>query len=484
MDYSSYLQKLDENAERLYALSDQIWDKAEISHDEKESSKLLMDFLAKEGFTVKPRAYGLPTAFTAEYGAGSPRIGLLGEYDALSLMSQQADVFEKCPVVSGASVNGHGCGHQLLGTGALGAALAAKDFLQQSGKPGTIVYYGCPAEESGSGKAFMTRAGAFKDLEAALTWHPGTLTTVFSERSLANIMVKYFFHGVSSHAGAAPEMGRSALDAVELMSVGVNYLREHMIDDARVHYAVTNSGGVSPNVVQADADVVYLIRAPEMVQVQELFQRVNDIASGAALMTGTSMRRKIIVTCSNFISNRALEGLLYESLTTVPLPEISKADREYLVKYSATCTTPPDEMLKITAQNHPSRPGRAFLKEHLHDQVYDFVAPWDPDREDKIMRGSTDVGDVSWQCPTAQFFAATWAPGSPGHSWQIVAQGKSHTAHAMTLYSAKVLALAALRLFSEPALIAAARGEFAEEMRERSYFPVPAEAQPGTLPDL
>jgi aminobenzoyl-glutamate utilization protein B len=406
----------------------------------------------------------------------------LGEYDALSLMSQQADVFEKRSL--SAAGNGHGCGHQLLGTGALGAALAVKDFLQQSGKPGTVIYYGCPAEENGSGKAFMARSGAFKDLEAAITWHPSTLTSVFSESSLANIMVKYYFHGVSSHAGAAPEMGRSALDAVELMSVGVNYLREHVIDAARIHYAVTNSGGVSPNVVQADADVVYLIRAPEMAQVQELFKRVNKVADGAALMTETSVRRKIIVTCSNFISNRALEGLLHESLTTVPLPEISKADREYLAKYSATCPMPPDEMLKNTAQNHPSRSGREFLKEHLHDQVYDFVVPWDPDRDEKTMRASTDVGDVSWQCPTAQFFTATFAPGSPGHSWQVVAQGKSRTAHAMTLYSAKVLALATMRLFSEPALIAAAQGEFAGEMRNRTYYPVPAEAQPGTMSDL
>jgi aminobenzoyl-glutamate utilization protein B len=484
MDYSLYLKKLDDSAERLYALSDWIWDKAEISHAEKESSKLLMDFLAGEGFSVKPQAYGLPTAFTAEYGAGSPRIGILGEYDALSLMGQRADAFEKCPAPSGGSVDGHGCGHHLLGVGSLGAALAAKDFLQQTGKPGAIVYYGCPAEESGSGKAFMARAGAFKDLDCALTWHPGTLTTIFSERSLANIMVKYYFHGVSSHAGAAPEMGRSALDAVELMSVGVNYLREHMIDDARVHYAVTNSGGASPNVVQADADVVYLIRAPEMAQVLDLFKRVNDIADGAALMTGTSTRRKTIVTCSNFISNRVLEGLLYESLTAVPLPEISEAGREYLAKYSATCSTPPEAVLKSTAENHPSPAGRAFLKQHLGDQVYNFVVPWESERENKIMRGSTDVGDVSWQCPTAQFFAATFAPGSPGHSWQVVAQGKSQTAHDMTLYSAKVLALASLRLFSEPGLIAKAQGEFAEEMRGRTYFPVPAEAQPGTMPDL
>lgn len=481
MDYADYLQFQDRQADVFYALSDLIWEKAEVSYTELESARILGDWFSGEGFQVSPGVYGIPTAFTAQYGSGSPRIGLLGEFDALSCMTQEADVFEKKP---GAQVNGHGCGHNLLGVGALAAAGAVKDFLAKTGKPGTVIYYGCPAEENGSGKAFMARAGAFKDLDAALTWHPGTLNRITTESSLANILVKFYFHGISSHAAGAPELGRSALDAVELMNVGINYLREHMIDEARIHYAVTNTGGMSPNVVQAEANAAYMIRSPEMAQVQELYRRVIRIAEGAALMTGTTTDHRVIKTCSNFISNRVLEEALQDSFEALPLPELSAADREYAAGFSATCPQAPGLILKNIADKYPSRPGGSFLKKHLEDTLYDFIVPYEKDRLDKAGKASTDVGDVSWLCPTAQFTTATWAPGTPGHSWQVVAQGKGRIAHVMTLYAAKVLARTAMRLFSEEALRAAAKAEFAEEMRGRSYFPVPAEAKPEAMTAL
>jgi aminobenzoyl-glutamate utilization protein B len=476
VDFTGYFDAID--AKALYALSDGIWEKAEISYTEYETIKLLMDYLGSQGFTLTKEAYGVPTAFTASFGQGSPRIGLLGEFDALSNMSQKADIFEKQP---DAMVNGHGCGHQLLGTGALGAALAIKDFLTKTKTGGTLIYYGCPAEENGSGKAFMARAGAFKDLDAALTWHPGNLNRVSSESSLANVLVKFYFHGRSAHAAGSPELGRSALDAVELMNVGTNYLREHMIDEARIHYAVTNTGGVSPNVVQAEANVAYMVRAPEMGQVQDLFKRVIKIAEGAALMTETVMDYRVIKTCSNIIPNRTLEGLLQESMETVPRMVYTQADKDYSAKYTATCPQPAREALKAVADKYPSRSGTALLREHLDDVVYDFVVPWEKDRLDKSGKGSTDVGDASWQCPTAQFSTATWAPGTPGHSWQIVAQGKGRIAHEMTLYAAKILALAGMRLFTEPDLREKAGKEYAGEMQSRTYVPVPAEAKPEAM---
>jgi aminobenzoyl-glutamate utilization protein B len=478
MDYAEYLKNLDSRAGIFCGLSDGIWEKAEVSYTEVESARILSGYFEGEGFLVTHGAYGIPTAFTAQYGSGSPRIGLLGEFDALSGMSQEADVFEK---KTGAQVNGHGCGHNLLGTGALAAASAVKEFLAGTGKRGTVIYYGCPAEENGSGKAFMARAGAFKDLDAALTWHPGTLNRISTESSLANILVKFYFHGMSSHAAAAPELGRSALDAVELMNVGTNYLREHMIDEARIHYAVTNSGGMSPNVVQAEANAAYMIRAPEMSQVQDLYKRVIKIAEGAALMTGTSMDYRVIKTCSNLISNRVLEGVLQESFEALALPDFTGADREYAARFSATCPQEPGPILKSVADKYPSRSGGIFLKGHLEDTLYNFIVPYEGERQDKTGKASTDVGDVSWLCPTAQFTAATWAPATPAHSWQAVAQGKGRIAHAMTLYAGKVLARSAMRLLSEEGLLNQAKAEFTREMRGRAYFPVPDEAKPEAM---
>src|SRR5699024_4100684 len=243
--------------------------------------------LKAEGFQVERDVGGIETAFIATYGDGSPVIGILGEYDALSGMSQQAGVPTKTPIKEGD--NGHGCGHNLLGVGSLGAVLAVKQMIDERQLSGTIRYYGCPAEEGGSGKTYMVRAGLFDDVDIALTWHPGTSNSIMCGQSLANYQVYYKFKGKSSHATISPHLRRSALDAVELMNVGVNYLREHIIPEARVHYAVTHTGGHSPNVVQAEAEVLYLMRAPQVDDVEHIYKRINDIAKGAALMTGTEV---------------------------------------------------------------------------------------------------------------------------------------------------------------------------------------------------
>ena len=254
IDAKKYIEEIDKKQDKLTSLSDEIWGYAETAFTEFQSVEALQKFFESEGFLVTPHAYGVETAFTAEYGSGTPRVGVLGEFDALSGLSQVSDLIEKKAVTEGAS--GHGCGHNLLGVGSAAAALAIKKYLED-GHAGTVVYYGCPGEEGGSGKAFMARNGAFKDLDFALTWHPATVNQVCKDSSLANFQVLYEFKGISAHAAGCPEMGRSALDALEIMNVGTNFLREHMIDKARVHYAITDTGGYSPNVVQSEAKAIF-----------------------------------------------------------------------------------------------------------------------------------------------------------------------------------------------------------------------------------
>ena len=322
---------------------------------------------------------------------------ILGEYDALSGLSQIAGVTEQ---ISAGSEAGHGCGHNLLGTGALGAAIAVKAWLEQTGNPGTVIYYGCPGEEGGSGKAFMARDGVFNRLDAALTWHPADQTKVRTVRSLANYQILYKFDGIASHAGGKPELGRSALDAVELMNVGVQFLREHIPDSCRIHYAITNTGGFSPNVVQAHAEVLYLIRGVDNKIVAELYDRVNDIAKGAALMTGTKESHQFIKACSNCVPNDAIQHMLQTKMESIPSPKPTEEELAYAKKMTL-------ESLSHVPKADPDHP------------IWWEVSSYEPERQE---HGSTDVGDVSWVCPTAQIYTACVARGTPGHSWQYTAQ--------------------------------------------------------------
>jgi aminobenzoyl-glutamate utilization protein B len=428
--------------------ADQIWEFAETHFQETRSAQLLCEILEQEGFKVETGAAGMDTAFIASYGSGRPVISLLGEYDALTGLSQEACTTEMRAVVPGG--NGHGCGHNALGAGALGSAVALKDYLAESGAAGTIRYYGCPAEESGGGKVFLAHDCLFDGSDAAITWHPGDLNRVVNSSSLANVEAYFSFTGVSSHAAMDPYLGRSALDAVELMDVGVNFLREHVIQDARMHYAVTNSGGESPNVVQAHAKVFYLLRAPAISQVRELYDRVCDIAKGAALMTETELEIIPYGGVANVIPNDTLAQTMQEIMQELGGPQFSEEDRRFAAQIEQTLT---DEQRKAGLRRFDPVTAERLKNSSLAE----FVMPYQP--KGGVLPISTDVGDVSWNVPTVQLMAATQALGTPGHSWQIVSQGRSSISHMGMLYAEKVMALTGLKLLEHPEICERAKEE-------------------------
>ncbi|WP_321949145.1 M20 family metallopeptidase [Paraburkholderia sp. J10-1] len=466
---------IDEHAPRYTALADAIWQLAEVRYEETVSAALHIDALEAAGFRVTRGVAGIPTAFVAEYtndsqGAATadnaPVVAILGEYDALSGLSQEAGALACHPASDIANGNGHGCGHHLLGTAAHLAAVAAAAELKATGRPGTVRFYGCPAEEGGSGKTFMARAGCFDDVDAALSWHPATHTGVFAASSLANIQAYFRFHGRASHAAASPHLGRSALDAVELMNVGVNYLREHMLPEARVHYAVTNTGGLSPNVVQANAEVLYLVRAPRNDQARDLYARVCDVARGAALMTGCRLEIVFDKACSNLLQNTILNRVVDRHLHAFGAPAWSEPETAFARALQQETLSAEDIDSAARSLTHAWREPQP---------LFDRIDPYEPGNE-KPLYGSTDVGDVSWVTPTAQCFVSCFAFGTPFHSWQLVAQGKTSLAHKGMLLAAKTLAAAALDLLAHPRLAAEAKAELIERRRGKPYeCPIPAD---------
>jgi len=467
MDKNQAIQWLDSQGEKLFQLSDQIWEHPELGYEEHVSAQLLEDALEHNGFQVTKGLAGIPTAFCGKFGSGRPYIGLLGEFDALPELSQKAGVSEVAPAENG-TANGHGCGHNLLGVGSLGAAMAVKRYLEETGKPGTVLYYGCPAEENGSAKAFMARDGVFSDLDAALSWHPNALTAVWAFSSLANVRSVYRFHGISAHAATSPHLGRSALDALELMNMGVQFLREHIIPEARVHYAITNTGGTAPNVVQAEAEVVYLIRAPRNDQVKEILDRVDQIAKGAAMMSGVTVDCEVDKACSNVLVNNTLERLLSANMTAIPLPQYTQEELDYAKAIQDTI--PGRATLAQRFGAMMGEQGRKLGAMHDKQSIYSLILPYHP--SEKPVSGSTDVGDVSWVCPTSQIVATTCAGGTPEHTWQMVAQGKSGPAHKGLLYAAKVLAATVIDLLEQPDQVQAAKQEHAERVAQGGYQPL------------
>lgn len=482
MKYEEYLNRIDRMQQKLFKVSDEIWEAAETAFSEDVSASLLCGLLEEEGFTVTRPAFGIDTAFTASFGSGRPVIGFLGEFDALAGLSQEAGRVEKAALQPGG--NGHGCGHNLLGVAAAAAAAAVKEYLEKTGKPGTVIFFGCPGEEGGSGKAFMAREGAFDGLDFAVTWHPSDVNSVRTGSSLANFQVLFQFEGVSAHAAGCPEMGRSALDAVELMNVGSNYLREHIIQEARLHYAVLDTGGYSPNVVQNHAGVLYLIRAPRIGQAKEIYDRVVDVARGAALMTGTQMHYELIKSCANVVPNRVMEQVMYEAMRDVPLPVYTEAEYENAGAFSGTVPAAAGASLKPYIDAAFEESDREFLRSKVDSRLYDFVIPYNIHNADVGSGGSTDVGDVSWQTPTVQMNGASWAPGTPGHSWQVVAQGKGSVAHKSILYAGMVMASTALRMYEDPALIARAQAELEKRLEGEQYLPIPKGIHPRAIQDL
>ncbi|MET3291227.1 UNVERIFIED_CONTAM: aminobenzoyl-glutamate utilization protein B [Brevibacillus sp. OAP136] len=469
-DLQKIIQFIENKQEKLIRISDQIWGYAETRFEETQSAALLCQALEEEGFAVEKGIANMPTAFVASYGSGSPVVAILGEYDALSGLSQEKGLPTEQAIQAGG--NGHGCGHNLLGTGSLAAAIALKDMMEQEGLAGTVRYYGCPAEEGGSGKTYMAREGCFDDIDFALCWHPMTVNGVMPGSSLANYQVYFKFKGKSSHAAASPHLGRSALDAVELMNIGVNYLREHIIQDARVHYAITNSGGFSPNVVQAHAEVLYLIRAPKTPQVHEIYERVCSIARGAALMTGTEVEIVFDKACSNLVPNNTLESTLHGVLSEIGVPTFTEDELAFANELQATLAAADiaDELSKFPKEL------AAALKEKPMSEI---IMPYSPAVSNRPIGGSTDVGDVSWLAPTAQFVGACWVLGTPAHTWQVVTIGATSIAHKGMLQAGKVLAGTALQVMKNPELLAKAKQELQDRLGDDQYqCPIPAEVMP------
>lgn len=410
------------------SLAHQIWERAELGYQEHASSGILQSHLRDAGFEIDAGVAGMPTAFVASYGEGEPTIGILAEFDALPGMSQEA-VPERSPRQGG---GGHACGHHLFGTGSTAAAVAAKDWLASSGTPGTIRVYGTPAEEGGSGKVYMVRAGLFDDVDATLHWHPSDRNNASPRTSVANKSAKFRFHGHSTHAASAPERGRSALDGVEAMNHMVNLMREHVPSDSRIHYVITH-GGEAPNVVPDFAEVYYYVRNPSATVLEQIWPRVVKAAEGAALGTGTRVDHEVIHGNHSVLPNEALARVMDRNLRVV-----------------GGVTYAPEEL--AFAETIRTTLGDAERKLGSERQIMPFE-PW-------AGKGSTDVGDVSWTVPTTGLRVAAWVPGTPAHSWQATAAGGTSIGTKGMMVAAKTLALTAVDLFQQPALIDSAEAEF------------------------
>jgi aminobenzoyl-glutamate utilization protein B len=458
-------QLVDAKKDAFIALSDVIWGMPELGYTEERSCAEHVAALEREGFRVTRGVAGIPTAVMGEAGEGGPVVAILGEYDALPGLSQEAGVAEPRPVVEGG--NGHGCGHNLLGSGALLAATAVKDFLAAHRLPGRVRYYGCPAEEGGAAKGFMVRSGAFDDVDAAVSWHPASFSGVNDAVSLANTRIDFSFTGRASHASGAPHLGRSALDAVELMNVGVNYMREHMPDTARVHYALLDAGGIAPNVVQAHARVRYLVRAATLSELTPLVERVRKIADGAALMTETTVETRVISAVSNLLGNGPLERLMQDTFERLGPPEFDEEDRAIAAMFQATLK--PEDIAEAYARSGmPVEDGKV---------LWDRIVPLETKGNGGV--GSTDVGDVSWVVPTVQARGATCAVGTPFHSWQLTAQGKTGYAHAGMVHTAKVMAGTALGALQDPELLRRAKDDLRGRTAGHEYVcPLPPGVEP------
>lgn len=460
------LAEIDGRAPGGAALADEIWGYAELGYLEHRTVAAQIAWLEKEGFTIRRNIAGIETAFWAEAGTGGPVIGILGEFDALANMSQVEGSLTEEQANEGQP--GHGCGHHLLGVGSMMAAAAIHAVLKRHGKAGRVRYYGCPAEEGGSGKVFMARDGAFDDLDVCFSWHANSVFSMHASETLAIKTAEFRFKGRASHAAVSPHLGRSALDAVELMNVGVNYMREHMIPEARVHYAMLDGGGRAANVVQANAVVGYTVRAPELSDANELFDRIAKIAEGAAMMTETQVDVEIKSGLSNVLTNSTLEKMMFENITELVGPmEYTNEELSIASQYAET--------ISETDVLHACK---VFAKgEEIRTPMHQGIVPFDgtPTR----VPVSTDAGDVSWIVPLARCFGPCYAVGTPFHSWQMVAQGKLSYAHKGMLAAAKAIATTAIDVFADPEIIPVAKAELERKRRGKPYVcPLPSGMQP------
>jgi len=429
--------------QNILQVNQAIWEFAEVGLEERKSSALLVQKLKAAGFAVKTGVSKMPTAFVASFGSGKPIIGILAEYDALPSLSQKVSP-ERDPVKPGAP--GHACGHSGLGSGALGAVLAIKAAMQKHKLPGTIRLYGTPAEETVIGKVYMTLDGQFDDLDVCLHWHPSSKNRAFAGTSKALVSVKFSFGGVAAHASGTPHSGRSALDAVELMNTGVNFMREHVKEDARFHYVITD-GGAAPNVVPATATVWYFVRADRHEDVESYYKWVLDIAKGAALMTQTKLKVQLDTDCHELIPNLPLAEVLQANLEAVRAPKFTDQEKQFARRLQ-------QPLIDQFGTDFP-----LALDESVHPLK----------RTPERTKGSTDVGDISWHVPTSGINATCMIAETPGHSWQDVACIASTVGQKGIVYGAKVLAAAGVQLLQQPETVAAARAAWKERMRERKY---------------
>lgn len=458
MRYEEFLKVIDDKGDIFKGISDALWENPEIPFEEYEAAKLITKTMEDEGFTVTRGVAGMPTAFTATYGSGSPKLGILAEYDALSGMSQKGGLAEK-KSIPGIDA-GHGCGHNLFAGGSVAAAFAVKAYIEKTGK-GSITLFGCPAEEGGGGKVFMARDGVFDGIESIVSWHPESMNMVRTRPALANVKVDYAFEGIASHAGAAPHKGRSALDAVELMNVGCNFLREHMELSSRVHYAILDAGGTAPNQVQSHAVVQYMIRAVDSEGVRDLHERIDRIAQGAALMTDTKVTSRVTSAYSSLVTIPTLQATANETLHDIPVPVATEEELAYAKALQAT--------YKLTKEQAALPPYATIVNDPAPPVAHG---------------GSTDTADVSWVCPTVQMHIGTTVVGTPGHSWQSVSQNCCSFAKKSMLFAGKAVAGTIMRLIDDPSLVEKAKAEHLEKTGGEYICPIPADLLPDTPENL
>ncbi|MFQ6065617.1 MAG: amidohydrolase [Candidatus Bathyarchaeia archaeon] len=460
------LDWIENNKTRFIQMSDKIWEFAELGLVEFKSSTLLVDELEKHSFRVERGIADMPTAFIATWGEGKPVIGIMGEYDALPGLSQKKVPWEE-PFQPGKP--GHGCGHNIHGTSGMAAALAVKKALEKFKIDGTIKFFGCPAEENFSGKVYIVRDGYFSDVDAAISHHPDDMNETPLRSNLAVNSAKFHFYGRSSHAGASPEQGRSALDAAELMNIGVNYLREHVIQDARIHYVI-EKGGKQPNIVPSYARSWYYVRAPERDQMEFIYNWILDIAKGAATMTRTKMKIDFVEGSYNLIPNKTIADIIVKNMREIGLPKHSEEDLKFAKEIARTITLE----MKMAQLKKSKRPEWERLVDKLIDD--EIPEPWG---EGEVSHGSTDVADVSWQTPTVEFSTATWVLGTPAHSWQAVAQNGVGLGHTSLIFAAKVMAATAIDLLTSQDTLFKAREEHKRRIGKKKYkSPIPADQKP------
>lgn len=444
---------VDQNAGILTALAKKIWENPETAFNEVNACKWTAETLRNAGFEVETGYVGMPTAIRAVWGKGHPIIGFLGEYDALPGLSQKVST-EKEPLVPGAP--GQGCGHNLLGVACIGAALGMKAELEAAGKEGTVVFYGCPAEEVLTGKAFMAREGAFTDLDVAFSWHGATTNNVTLGTMTGLNSAVFHFHGITAHAGGDPHNGRSALDAVEIMNVGANYLREHVTSDIRIHYVI-KEGGTAPNIVPDKASVWYYVRALSREAVEDTYRRLVLVAEGAAHMTETKLEIEFMGGCYNTLNPVMLTTLTHDVMEQIAMPQWTAEENAFA------------ETLNGKSQQYEAVKAKGVLE---HGPLCTFVEPV----LNENGYGSTDVGDVQHIVPCVQVMTATCNLAAPGHSWQITACAGTDIGMKGMLFGSKVMAATAMKLVEDPKLIEEAREEFKKQMNGKTYkCPIPKE---------